>query len=141
MGRGFRDSSLDQLLLLAPSLQDWLPAGHLARFIAEVTELLNLGPILAVHDARDGRGRLGYHSLLLTRLLLSQAAGMIKLGVVAIDGTKGKANANSRRAATHEHIVEELGALSRRLLEQAEPMDAEEDGRSGKGGAWRRVAD
>ena len=70
MGRPFRDSSLDQLLLLLPSLQDWPPAGHLARFIAEVAEELNLGPILAVYDAKDGRGRLGYHPLLLTPLLL-----------------------------------------------------------------------
>ena len=194
MGRQFRDSSLDQLLLLPPSLQDWLPAGHLARFIAEVAEELNLGPILALYEAKDGRGRLGYHPLLLTRLLLygyctgvrssrriekatyddvafrylaadqhpdhdtvaafrqdhlpllpglfaetlrlCQAAGMVKLGVVAIDGTKLKANANSRRAATYEHIVErenELAALSRRLLEEAERVDAEEDERFGKG--------
>ena len=61
---------------------------------------------------------------------------MIKLGVVAIDGTKLKAHANSRRATTYEHIVEqekELAALSRRLLEEAEQVDAEEDGRLGKG--------
>lgn len=194
MSRRFRACSLDQLLLLPPSIQEWLPDGHLARFIAEVCEELDLRPILAVYDAKDGRGRLGYHPLLLTRLLLygyctgvrssrriekatyddvafrylaadqhpdhdtlaafrqehlellaglftetlrlCQAAGMIKLGVVAIDGTKIKANANSRRATTYSHLVErdrELEALSKRLLEDAARIDAEEDQRFGKG--------
>ena len=36
----FRACTLDQPLLLAPSLQQWLPEGHLARFIADVTEQL-----------------------------------------------------------------------------------------------------
>jgi len=34
--------------LLPPSLDEWLPEGHLARFVAElVDEVLDLGPILA----------------------------------------------------------------------------------------------
>ena len=38
----FRACTLDQPLLLAPSLQQWLPEEHLARFIADVTEQLDL---------------------------------------------------------------------------------------------------
>src|SRR6266436_752991 len=66
----FRACTLDQPLLLAPSLQQWLPEGHLARFIADVTEQLDLSAIYSAYDRRDGRGQEGYHPLLLTRLLL-----------------------------------------------------------------------
>ncbi len=61
---------MDQPLLLAPSLQQWLPEVHLARFIADVTEQLDLSAIYAAYDRQDGRGQAGYDPLLLTRLLL-----------------------------------------------------------------------
>jgi len=51
-------------------LQQWLPEGHLARFIADVTEQLDLSAIYSAYDRRDGRGQAGYHPLLMTRLLL-----------------------------------------------------------------------
>lgn len=57
-------------MLLPPSLQDWLPEGHLARFVADVADQLDLSPICATYARKDGRGQLGYHPLLLTRLLL-----------------------------------------------------------------------
>ena len=38
MGKQFRSCDLNQAYLLPPSLQDWLPEGHLARFVAEVVE-------------------------------------------------------------------------------------------------------
>ena len=47
MSKQFRTCSLDQPLLLPPSLQDWLPEKHLARFVADVTEQLDLSEILA----------------------------------------------------------------------------------------------
>ncbi len=46
MSKRFRSCSLDQPLLLPPSLQDWLPEEHLARFIAEVVNELDLCKIL-----------------------------------------------------------------------------------------------
>jgi len=47
-GKRFRRFDPHQVLLLPPSLDDWLPEGHLARFVAElVDEVLDLGPILA----------------------------------------------------------------------------------------------
>ncbi len=42
MGKQFRSCDLNQTYLLPPSLQDWLPEGHLARFVAEVVETLDL---------------------------------------------------------------------------------------------------
>jgi transposase len=68
--RRFRTCTLDQPLLLAPSLHDWLPEDHLARFIAEVASELNLQPILDVYQRKDNRGAEGYHPEMLTRLLL-----------------------------------------------------------------------
>jgi hypothetical protein len=41
----FRTCDLSQPYLLRPALQDWLPAGHLARFVAEVCETLDLAAI------------------------------------------------------------------------------------------------
>ena len=70
MSYRFRECTLDQPLLMAPSLQEWLPENHLARFIADVAEQLDVAGIYAAYGRRDGRGQLGYHPLLLTRLLL-----------------------------------------------------------------------
>jgi hypothetical protein len=48
MSKTFRDWSLDQALLLPPSVHDFVPAGHLSRFVvALVTEELDLSAILA----------------------------------------------------------------------------------------------
>jgi transposase len=70
MNYRFRVCTLDQPLLLSPSLQEWLPEGHLARFIADVTEQLDLSAMYAVYERRGGRGQAGYHPLMLLRLLL-----------------------------------------------------------------------
>ena len=66
----FRTCTLDQPFLLPPALQEWLPEGHLARFIADVAESLNLSEIYSVYERKDGRGLAAYHPLMLTRLLL-----------------------------------------------------------------------
>jgi transposase len=70
MSTRFRSCSLDQPFLMPPSLQDWLPQEHLARFISEVMEELDLQPILQQYQRKDGRGAEGYHPVMLTRLLL-----------------------------------------------------------------------
>lgn len=70
MGKSFRACDLDQMYLLPPSLQDWLPEDHLARFIAEVSSELNLQPIYAVYEQRDGRGQAAYDPRMMVRLLL-----------------------------------------------------------------------
>ena len=56
MKHRFRECTLEQPLLMAPSLQEWLPENHLARFIADVAEQLDLGGIYAAYGRRDGRG-------------------------------------------------------------------------------------
>lgn len=48
MGYNFRDYNPNQLLLLAPNLNDWLPQQHLARFISDVVGSLDLAVAPAV---------------------------------------------------------------------------------------------
>ncbi len=55
---------------MPPALQDWLPEGHLARFLADVAETLDLSEIYSAYQRLDGRGLAAYHPLMLTRLLL-----------------------------------------------------------------------
>lgn len=194
MSPRFRPCTLDQPLLLPPSLQDWLPEDHLARFVADVTEQLDLSSIYAAYTRKDGRGQPGYHPLLLTRLLLygycqgvtssrkierktheevafrylaadqhpdhdtiasfrqqhlealaglftqalqlCQKAGLVKLGHVAIDGTKLKANASKHKAMSYGRMGEAEQKLQQEvdeLLRQAEETDASEDAQYGKG--------
>ena len=59
MGKSYRSDDLNQSLLLPPSLHDWLPENHLARFLVDVVERLDLGAIHASYDAGDGRGQSG----------------------------------------------------------------------------------
>lgn len=194
MSKQFRTCSLDQPLLLPPSLQDWLPEKHLARFIADVTDQLDLSPILADYARRDGRGMAAYHPVMMVRVLLygyclgmvssrkleratyqdvafrylaadqhpdhdsiasfrqthlqalaglfmqalqlCEKAGLVKLGHVAIDGTKLKANASKHKAMSYERMTEkekQLRVEVEKLLEQAVQTDAAEDAQYGKG--------
>ena len=57
MGKSFRSDDLDQSLLLPPSLHDWLPEKHLARFLVDVVDALDLSAIYASYDEKDGRGQ------------------------------------------------------------------------------------
>ena len=70
MPKRFRTCDLDHPYLLPPSPQDWLPPNHLAYFIAEVVEQLDLSQIYACYARKDGRGLAAYHPLLMVRLLL-----------------------------------------------------------------------
>lgn len=69
-------------------------------------------------------------------LRLCQRAGLVKLGHVALDGTKVRANASKHKAMSYarmEKSVLELEAEVKRLLEEAEAVDASEDSGYGKG--------
>ncbi len=70
MNKRFRACSHDQPFLLPPSLQDWLPEDHLARFVADVMNELDLSSIYAKYERSDGRGLAAYHPVLMARLLL-----------------------------------------------------------------------
>src|ERR1022692_2921425 len=194
MGKKFRSCDLNQAYLLPPSLQDWLPEGHLARFVGEVVEALELSAIYAKYEAGDGRGLAAYDPRMMVRVLiygycrgvassrrieratyedvafrylaadqhpdhdtiaafrqeqltslaqlfvqvlqLCQRAGLVKLGHVALDGTKIKANASKHKAMSYERMEKaekELAAEVQALLAEAARVDAEEDGKYGKG--------
>src|SRR5690242_3445721 len=92
MSKRFRECSLDQPFLLPPSLQDWLPEDHLARFIAEMAGTLDLGEIYAQYERKDGRGLAAYHPLMLTRLLLYAYA-------------TGRASSRQIEQATHDDVA------------------------------------
>jgi hypothetical protein len=69
-------------------------------------------------------------------LRLCQQAGLVKLGHVALDGTKVKANASKHKAMSYERMGETEKKLEeevKALLEEAARVDAEEDGKYGKG--------
>src|SRR5436305_3117226 len=59
----------DQLLLLPPDLREWLEEGHLAYFILDVVETLDLSEIYASYDGSRG-GRPGFDPRLLVGLLV-----------------------------------------------------------------------
>ena len=63
----FRSINRDIDYLLPPSVQDWLPEGHLARYVVEVVEGLDLS---ALEQAYSGRGSLPYHPATLLSLLI-----------------------------------------------------------------------
>jgi transposase len=194
MSKRFRDGNLDQMLLLPVSLHDWLPDGHLARFVAELVETLDLSAIYGKYEEGDGRGLAAYDPRMMVRVLiygycrgvassrrmeratyedvafrylaadehpdhdtiadfrkehlaalaqlfvqvlrLCQQAGLVKLGHVALDGTKVKANASKHKAMSYERMGETEKKLEeevKALLEEAARVDAEEDGKYGKG--------
>jgi transposase len=67
----FKPYTPNQLLLLPPALQDWLPEGHLALFISDVVDAaLDLTPILVTYATGDGRGQPPYHPALMVKLLV-----------------------------------------------------------------------
>jgi hypothetical protein len=68
-------------------------------------------------------------------LKIALEAGAMKLGRVALDGTKMKANASKHKAMSYDRMQEkdkQIRAEVKQLLEQAEAADAEEDARHGK---------
>ena len=192
MAKTFRPYLPDQEFLLPPSLRDWLPEGHLAYFVSDVVDQLDLSAIYAVYGDEQ-RGQPPYDPRMMTKLLIygycigvyssrkiqqrlcedigfrilaagnepdfrsisdfrkihlqaleglfdqvlriALEAGAMKLGRVALDGTKVKANASKHKAMSYGRMKEKEKALRaevKELLAQAEAADAEEDARYGK---------
>jgi Transposase DDE domain len=68
-------------------------------------------------------------------LKIALEAGAMKVGRVAVDGTKVKASASKHKAMSYDRMLEkekQLKAEVKQLLEQAEAADAEEDKQYGK---------
>ena len=182
----------DQQLLLPAALQEWLPDDHLAYFISDVVDQLDMSEVTARYE-RERRGGPPYHPRMMVKVLLygycvgvassrriaqrlhediafrvlaanntpdfrtisdfrkdnldalsglfvqvlalCQQAGLVKLGHVALDGTKVKANASKHRAMSYQRMKEkaaQLAAEVAELLRQAQAADDEEDRRYGK---------
>jgi transposase len=69
-------------------------------------------------------------------LQLCQKAGLVKLGHIALDGTKVKANASKHKAMSYDRMNKTLAQLEaevQQLLAEAQTVDEEEDARYGKG--------
>jgi transposase len=191
MAKTFRPYTPEQSLLLPPSLSDWVPEGHLARFVSDVVDELDLSSIESAYD--EERGYPPYDPRMMTKLLLygyatgtyssrriagkltdsvafrflaagnapdfrtinrfrkthgtaldglfvqvlhlCQAAGLVKLGKVAVDGTKIKANASKHKAMSYGRMKEKQRTLRdevRRIREEADRIDEEEDRLYGK---------
>ena len=192
MKKTYRPYEPKQSFLLPPSPLDWLPDGHLARFILDVVERLNLRSINAYYE-REQRGYPPHHPQMMVALLLygycvgvpssrqietrthedvafrviagnthpdhtcisefrrihlnalaelflqvlrlCQKAGLVKLGHVAIDGTKLNANASKHKAMSYERMKKEDEKLRQKvteLLRAAEQADTDEDAQYGK---------
>ncbi len=74
-------------------------------------------------------------SLFVQVLKLCQRAGLVKLGHVALDGTKVEANASKHKAMSYERMKKEEAELEKKvaeLLKAAESTDASEDVQYGK---------
>ena len=74
IAKGYLPYDIDQRPLLPPDIRDWLPEGHLALFLLDVVAELDLSKIYAVYDAKDARGRAGYHPAMILALLLTGTA-------------------------------------------------------------------
>jgi len=70
MGQNFIADTVNQTLLFPPSLHDWLPEGHLARFLLDVVSALDLSAIYKSYQEKDGRGQAAYAPEMMVRLLL-----------------------------------------------------------------------
>lgn len=193
MEKKYKECDRDQMYFLPPSLHDWLPEGHLAYFIIDVVNHLDLSEIHASYGG-DGRGQPPYDPSMMVSLLfyaycvgipssrrieratiedvafrvvsgnrhpdhdsicafrkrhlnalaglflqvlkLCREAGLVKLGHVALDGTKVHANASRHKAMSYGRMKKEEERLEREvreLLRLAEETDEEEDRRYGQG--------
>lgn len=74
MSDTFRQVDRDTMFLLPPSMNDWLPEGHLARFIVDIVGNLDLS---GIKSAYSGRGSKAHHpEMLLALLFYGYATGV-----------------------------------------------------------------
>ena len=72
----FRPYDPDQMLLLPPSLRDWLPAGHLAEHVSDLVDGLDLSAFYERYEA-DGRRKPPYEPrMMLKDLIYGYATGL-----------------------------------------------------------------
>ena len=69
MAKTYRPYCPDQLFLLPPSLQDWLPENHLVYFVGDVVDQMDLSDIESYYEKED-RGQPPYHPRMMTKILV-----------------------------------------------------------------------
>jgi transposase len=67
--KNFKPYNPDQPFLLPPALRDWLPEDHLALFISDVIDTMDLSGIINSYQESDGRGQAAYHPVMMVKLL------------------------------------------------------------------------
>jgi transposase len=70
VSKQYRPWAPDQAYLLPPSPAEWLPEGHLAYFVLEVVQELDIGAIEGVIQEKDPRGERPYSPRMMTALIL-----------------------------------------------------------------------
>ena len=191
MAKTYRPYVPEQDLLLPPSLREWLPEDHLAFFVSDLVDHLDLSAITAVYEDEE-RGYPPYHPVMLTKVLvyaycvgvfssrriqrrlvedvafrvlaagnapdfrtiaafrqthlaalqgffeqvlhLARDLGTLRVGRVAVDGSKIKANASKHKAMSYDRMKKKRKQLRdevQALLAQAEAADAAEDAAHG----------
>lgn len=74
MSTNFISFNRDMISFLPPTIQDWLPENHLARFVVEIVSQLD---IKSIKDSYSGRGSKAYHpEMLLALLFYGYATGV-----------------------------------------------------------------
>jgi transposase len=187
MAKTYRPYVPEQELLLPPSLRDWLAEDHLAYFVSDLVDQLDLSGITSAYEDED-RGYPPYHPVMLTKVLLyaycvgvfssrriqrrlaedvafrvlaagnepdfrtiadfrkrhlpvlqgffeqvlhlARELGAPRVGRVALDGSKVKANASKHKAMSYDRMgtkTRQLRDEVQQLLAQAEAADAAED--------------
>jgi transposase len=69
MNYNFRSYNPQQNYLLPPSLDDWLPENHLARFISDAVDSMDLREFYRFYRA-NGQGNAAYHPAMMVKILL-----------------------------------------------------------------------
>ena len=192
MPTSYREYVPEQSLLMPPSLRDWLAEGHLAHFISDVVDQLDLAAFYERYEG-DGRRNQPFEPRMMVKVLLyayasgtfssrriaskidedvafrvlagnnfpahrtiadfrkehltafldvfvqvvrlAQEAGLVRMGTIAIDGTKVKANASKHKAMSYGRMQQEETRLEeeiKKLTTQAESEDAREDSEFGE---------
>lgn len=108
----------DTVYLFPPSVQDWLGQDHLARFVVETVEQLDLGPL---ERAYAGRGSAAFHpSMLLGLLIYGYATGVFSSR--AIERATYDSVAFRYVAANTHPDHDTINAFRQRFLKQIEPL-------------------
>ena len=83
MSTTFRPYQPDQMLLLAPDLQEWLPVGHLAHHVSDLVDSLELSALYAPYEG-DGRRNSPYEPSMMVKVLIyAYATGVFSSRAIA----------------------------------------------------------